>query len=140
MADISFTATAIKATSTTLLVYGKAGETVTAGMALYLKTTDNEYYKADCTTSATTAAVVGIAMNGASNGQEVTIATGGNITCDGLSLSVATADPVIVLSEAGGVCPSSDLAASDYITLIGVPTSATNLRLAIKASGVAATA
>ncbi len=130
MVDISFTATAIKAGANAILAHGKAGEAVVRGNAVYLDGSDNEYKLADATDAAKDAAV-GFVMNDAADGQEVTVQTGGNLTCDGLSLSVGVnLLPVYVLSVTGNIAPLDDLAASDYITVMGAATSTTNLRMA----------
>ncbi len=126
MADVSFTATAIKAGANAILATGKAGEAVARGNAVYQLSTDNEYYKADTTLAAKDAAV-GFAMNDAADGQEVTVQTGGDLTCDALSL--AAAGSVYILSAAGAIAPHGDMAADDYITVMGAATSTTNLRM-----------
>jgi predicted transcriptional regulator len=140
MADVTFTAASVIKGANAITVQGVSGETITAGLAVYLKAADNRYWIAHCETSAATAAMVGFALNGASAGQDITIQTAGDMTCDGLSLSVTGSVPTYVLSAAGKIAPASDLAASDYITIVGAALSTTSLRLRIGATGVQATA
>ena len=139
MADVSFTAASFIAGSGAVTEYGTAGEAVARGNAVYLKASDQEYYKADCT-SADSDAVAGFALNDAGNGQPIKILSEGNVTCDNLSLSITGNNCVYVLSEAGAICPVGDLAADDYVTVVGAATSATNLKVKIVVTGAQATA
>lgn len=122
MADLTITA------SNVVLVDGNtsegyAGETITAGQPVYLKSSDELLYKGDndAGTAPATAAIKGIALNGASVGQPVTYQTSGTITI-GATVTVGT---IYVLSAtAGGICPAADLASGDYVTIIGVASTA----------------
>lgn len=134
MADVTFTATSVKPGTGAQRQRVTFGATITPGLVVYLDSADNEYKIAHCETSATTAAAVGIALTSGSDGQPGIIQTGGNLTCDNLSL----ATPVYVLSAAGKICPAADLANDDFITIVGVATSTTNLKLSFAASGVEA--
>jgi len=135
MADWNPTEASVKHTSTTVSIPVTFGATITQGMAVYLDTADNEYKIAHCETSVATANVAGIALTSGADGQPGYIATSGDLTVDNLSLAA----PFMALSTAGLLCPAADLANNDYITIVGVATSATNLRLCIKATGVVAT-
>ena len=135
MADVSFTAASIKPGTNAQTQEVMFGATITQGMVVYLDSSDNEYKIADCTTSATTAAAAGIALTGGAAGQPGVIITGGNLTT---SAHLSLASPVYILSEAGLICPAGDLANDDYVTIIGVATSTTNLKLSLNASGVVA--
>jgi hypothetical protein len=135
MADVSFTVTSIKPGTGAQKQRGTAGATLTPGMAVYLDTATSTWKIGHCETSATTAAVSGIALGAASSGQPIIVQTGGNLTT---SAHLSLASPVYVLSAAGAICPSADLANGDYITVIGVATSTTNLKLGFTASGVVA--
>jgi hypothetical protein len=140
MADISFTATAILKGTGAATQPGQLGESgITQGMCLYQSTSDNKWYKGDCT-SAAKDAVSAFALGAGGTNQWVVLLTEGNMTCDGLTLSQTTSESVYVLSEAGLICPSDDLAADDYVTVVGVATSATNLKVQFIVSGVQATA
>lgn len=124
MADVSFTATSFKESSTSITLWGTAGATITRGKAVYLDTSDNEYKVADCT-GASTDAAVGFALTDSADGQKIKICTGGDITCDGL-----TAGTVYILSASGAICPAADLnLTTDYLTVMGASSSATNLKV-----------
>lgn len=135
MADVSFTAASIKPGANAQTQEVTFGATITPGLAVYLDTGTNKYKVADCLAAAT-AAVAGIALTSGADGQPGVIITGGNLTTSA-HLSLAT--PVYILSEAGKICPAADLANNDYITVIGVATSTTNLKLSVNASGIKAT-
>lgn len=134
MADINVTEASVKPTSTTVKQRVMFGATITQGMIVYLDTADNEYKIADCETSATTANASGMALTSGADGQPGMIATGGDVTVDNLSLAA----PVYILSASGNFCPSADLANADYITVVGVASSTTNLKLCFRPSGVVA--
>jgi hypothetical protein len=111
-----------------------AGATVTAGQALYLDTADGKWKLAD-NNSATVAARTpgGIALNGASNGQPLSVLTSGPITIG----ATLTAGVAYYLSDTpGGLCPVADLGSGEYPTVIGIATSATVLKVQINPSGV----
>lgn len=133
MADLSLTASAIVAGSGAYVLSGTAGATITAGQAVYLDSSDSKYKLADCD-SATAAVrdVVGIALNGASDGQPIDIITEGDLTVG----SVLTGGiPYFLSPNAGGICPIADIAVGDYYTIIGIAKSATVLSVKIHASG-----
>ena len=134
MADVSFTATSIKPGANAQTKEVMFGATITPGMAVYLDASDNKYKIADCTDAAKDAAA-GMALTGGADGQPGVIITGGNLTT---SAHLSLASPVYILSETGLICPAADLANNDYITIIGVATSTTNLKLSINVSGVQA--
>lgn len=130
MADVSFTATAIKAGSGARYEAAQLGEAgITQGMALYQNATDNKWYKADCT-SATEDAVAGFALGAGGTDQWIMVLTDGPMTCDGL-----TAGTVYVLSEAGAIAPAADLGLNDYVTVVGAATATTSLKVSINVTG-----
>ena len=132
MADLSITAGNVVPDDGYSFVDGIAGETVTAGVGVYLKASDTRYWKAHCETSSATAVLAGIALNGAAAGQPVRIQTGGTITI-GATVGVGT---VYLLSTAGLFMPHGDIATSDYISPLGVATTAAKIKLGILVSGV----
>lgn len=134
MADLSVTASSVVPSSTASLITGTAGETITAGMPVYLKASDSKIYKAIDSTAAA-AAVVGVAVCGASANQPVTYATAGDITYN----SIFTAGVAYYISDtAGGLRAFADQSTGDYVTMVGVATSATVLHLVIYATGITA--
>lgn len=139
MADLSVTATSVVATDTnTVIAHGTAGATITAGQVVWSDPSDSYKIKLAQATNQTQADnVVGIALNGAATGQPIAYATAGDVTFN----SAFTAASLYVLSgvNAGGIAPSVDLDSSPntwYGVLLGISTSATNLRLGIVKSGV----
>lgn len=136
MADYSVTASAVVPTTTTVTASGTAGATITAGQPLYADASASNQLKPAANTSAATAAVVGIALNGASANQPVDYAVSGDVTFN----SIFTAATCQVLgSAAGGISNSADLDASvntRYGTVLGISSSGTNLKVGIVASGV----
>ena len=134
MADLSITAADVKKTDTTLIAEGIAGGTITAGQPVYKDSTASNKLKAADADVLASAAAVGIALHGASNDQPLKYAIGGNLTLS----SVMTAGAVYVVStNAGGIAPVADLGSGDYVTLLGIATSATNLKISISVSATA---
>jgi hypothetical protein len=134
MGDVNLTEASVKPTATTIIARGTYGDTIVQGTILYYAATTDTWEIADCTTSAATANAGGMALSSGADGQPGRIATGGDVTVDNISL----ASPVYILSEAGQIAPSADLANDDYITVVGVASSTTNLKLSFKAAGVVA--
>ncbi len=135
MADISITAANVLAGTNSTRKHGTAGATITAGKAVYLDDSSNTWKLADSNDA--TAAVrtaQGIALNGASSGQPITVLTGGDITIGG----TLTAGVAYYLSDTpGGICPVADVGSGEYSCLLGMATSTSVLSVAIKYSGVA---
>ena len=102
---------------------------------LYLDGTDGKLKPAD--NDSATAAVrraIGIALNGAANGQPLAYLTAGPITI-GATLVAGTA---YYLSDTpGGICPVADLTTGEYPVLLGLATSTTVLNVSIQEAGVA---
>lgn len=135
MADISITAANVLASATGRVVHGAAGATITAGQAVYLDTADGRYKLADSNgASALIRTPVGIALNGAANGQPLAVQNSGPITIGG----TLTAGVAYYLSDTpGGICPVADVGSGEYATVLGIATSTSVLDLNIQASGVA---
>lgn len=136
MTDLSITPANVVAGSNASKETGTAGETITAGQAVYLDETAKKYKLAD--SNSTTAAARqprGIALNGAALNQPLAIQRGGDITI-GATLTAGTA---YYLSDTpGGICPLADVGSGEYICLLGLAKSASVLALDIQYSGVAA--
>ncbi len=135
MAIIVFDPTIVKAST----VGGRFEEGV-AGVALAVgdwvyKDASRIYQKADCT-SATKAAVAGIAMNNAIAGGTVYVNETEDITTD----AVLTKDVVYVISTtAARIMPYVDLGTGNLITIVGVAGSTTSLIVGTHATGIAKT-
>lgn len=114
-----------------------AGATVTAGKVVYRAAADSKWKLADnnsATAEVRGADGIGIALNGASDGQPLAVQTGGDITIGG-TLTVGT---TYTLSDTpGGIGPTADLATGEYVVLLGVAKSVSVLALDPQYPGVA---
>lgn len=132
MSDISITAANVVPVAGYQFVDLVAGATITAGQVVYQDASDLKAKLADCDGAAALGVVKGIALNNASANQPVRVQTAGDLNI-GATLTVGE---IYVLSgDAGGVAPEGDLANPDKVSLIGVATTASNLKLNIFNSG-----
>jgi hypothetical protein len=135
MANITITASGVLPTTTTTTDSGIAGETVTAGAPLYQKSSDSNYlWQCDADLSQEAANCKGIALHGATRGQPIRYATGGDLTLPTMVQGVVYCPS----ATAGAICPYNDVDTGTtlYATILGVASSTTNLKLAIMPSGV----
>lgn len=123
MADLTITAGNVVPSSTASTLHGTAGAAITAGQAVYLDTTTNTYKLCDADVAAS-AVCAGIALNGASSGQPITILTDGQIT---IGATVTRGTAYYVSLTAGGICPVADISTGDYVSLIGIADSTTTI-------------
>ena len=139
MSDVIVTAASVvAANSNTVIARGTAGATVTAGQAVWADPSASYQVKPAVATNVTQAtSTVGIALNGAAVGQPIAYATAGDVTFN--NAFVAATVYVLSGANAGGIAPSADLDSSsntNYGTVLGISTSATNLRVGLISSGV----
>jgi hypothetical protein len=134
MADLSITAGNVLKTSGSV-TNGIAGATITAGQSVYLDTTTNKWKLAQCDGTAAEAGSggIGVALNGASDGQPLQVLTAGPYNP---GATVTVGQTYVVPRTAGNIAPISDLASTDRVTLLGVATTASELTLAPNVSGV----
>lgn len=134
MADLSITASAVLAASTASTKGGTAGATITAGQVVYKDSSDDKYKLADADSgTAAVRAPIGIALNGASDGQPLRVIQAGDLTMN----AVMTAGTAYYLSPTpGGIAPLADLLAGDDVVLLGLAKSTTVLAVDIQISGV----
>jgi hypothetical protein len=130
-ADITITATSVASSETNACKYilGKAGGTITAGQAVYYDSTTNSFKLADADASATTAKVLGIALNGASTGQKVRVCTyDPNFT---IGATVVIGDTFWLSTTAGGITKTATegVASASYVAVLGVAVSTTKIFL-----------
>lgn len=135
MADLTITASAVIAGANAVKEQGIAGEALVAGKAVYKDPATKKWMLAD-NDSATVAARsgTGVALNGASNGQPVSIHKTGDLTV-GAILTPGLA--YYVSSTPGGICPAADLGSGDYPVLVGMAKSSSVLNVAFVPAGVA---
>lgn len=135
MADIVITPADVVASDGAVKETALAGETITAGKAVYKSPTTKKWMLAD-SNSATAAAKVadGIALNGASLNQPLTVIKQGDLTVS----TVLTAGSTYFLSDtAGGICPDADVGAGENVCQLGVAKSTSVLAVKVFAPGVA---
>lgn len=127
MADLIQTATSVlkSGDSTVRTADGIAGSTVVAGQPVYLDSTDGYSVKPADASALTTAAVVGIALNGGADGQPIEYVTRDAALDLGATLTIGA---VYVLSAtAGAICPEADILTGEFITIIGVADAADSI-------------
>lgn len=131
MADLTITAANVLRPDTLSVIDSQhiAGGTITQGQPVYMDTSDSNKLKAARANAATTDYVFGIALNAASSGQHVTVLREGNITI-GATLTVGQTY-VLSAAAAGGIAPISDLVSTNYVSILGVATTASNLKVQI---------
>jgi hypothetical protein len=110
-----------------------AGAAITAGQPVYLDAA-GLYQPADSDSSALTATVVGMALNGAAAGQPVRVQTAGDVTM-GAGAAPAVGTLYCVGPTAGDVVPVADLANPSRVSLIGVGIAGNKIRLRPWATG-----
>jgi hypothetical protein len=97
--------------------YATAGETFTAGQAVYRNRADRQLYKADANLTQAAASAVGIATTAGVPGQTAEYVDRGQVV---LGVAVAPGVPFVVSATPGGVAPATDLATGWYTSLLGV--------------------
>lgn len=131
MAALSITAANVSPGSGARLTSGTAGETGSAGDAVYLDASTNRWKLAKNNGTAAQANCKGVAVNSFADGQPVSVATGlvdiGEVATKGILYVVGT--------TAGDIEPSTDLTSGERVTYIGVGTAEGNLLVQPHASG-----
>lgn len=136
MADLTITAANVVKGNGAKILSGTYGATVTAGQAVYADPADNGRFKPADSDSATAAVrtPVGIALNSGSTGQPADIQTEGRISIGG---TVVVGTIYVLSATAGGIAPAADLVTGDYVSVLGIGVSASQIDLNIHRSGVA---
>lgn len=134
MADLTITAADVQTTTSTRTWQGIAGATVTAGQPVYADAADSNKYKPADADASATAAAVGVAVHGAAAGQPLIVAQYGSLT---LSAVMTAGEVYCVSTTAGGIAPVGDLTTGNYVTVLGVATTTSNLKLGLNASATA---
>jgi hypothetical protein len=131
MADVSGI-TAVRPTRGTVVRKIGYGDTIAAGKTITV--VDRLAELSDADASAALAATEGIAITPGVDAGFGLIATGGSVILVGATLTVGTL--YIASDTPGGIKPIADAVTGDYITLIGTASTATQLDLAINATGI----
>ncbi len=132
MAAISVTAANVIPSTSATIYTGTAGATITQGQPLYLDTTTSTYKLANALTNNP---VAGIALVGASNGQQMVLCSRDPNFTPGFT--VTTGNVVLVGNVAGQLNPYEDRATGWYVTSLGVMISTTRLNFYITGSNAA---
>lgn len=128
MADLTVTAASVTGVTQSIL----AGETITAGMSVYLKTSNNRWMKAQCDGTAEEAGSgtdTGIALHGSLNGQPLIVQKTG-ICTPGATVAVGTI--YCISATAGGICPIDDLVSTNKVSILGIGATASTLDMSIR--------
>ena len=136
MTALSITATAIIPGSDASVATGTAGESITAGMPVFMDASNaNKLYKADANLSSAAAVAVGISLHAATAGQPLSYIRSGSL---GMG-TILTRGLVYVVGAgtAGDINPAADLAQGWYTTVLGYASSTSNLVVGIVSTGVA---
>ena len=118
--ELSITAANVVPSSGAKIKTGTAGATITAGQLVYVDTADSFKLKLSDCNSGTSAVrdVDGLAINGASAGQQVSY-----VTFDpALTIGATTANGTIYVlgATAGGIAPAADITTGWYVAVIGL--------------------
>jgi hypothetical protein len=134
MTDLAITNTLVVPGTDAVLKYGTAGETIAAGKAVYLNTSTKKYMLADANVgTAENQIAVGIAVNGASLNQPITVQSGGDMTTN----AIWTAGTSYYLSgTAGGIAPFADITTGYSVCQMGIAKSTTVFTVKISNPGV----
>lgn len=134
MADLTITAANVVAGTGAAVEPGFAGATITAGQVVYKESATGLFKLADCNSATAEARVpYGIALNGASTGQSVSVLTSGNVT---IGATIAAGVAYYLSGTAGGIRPVADNVSGDYPSVIGFGISTTVMKVAITSAGV----
>jgi hypothetical protein len=131
-ADLSITAASVAGGAGQAVTVQNASASITAGQALY--TSSGQWALAKSNGTAAQATLTGIALSTGVSGQPLVAQTAGNINL-GATLVVGTyyvASP----NNAGGIAPMADLSSGNYVSLLGVATTTSNLQMGISNTGL----
>lgn len=132
MADLTLTAANVIATEATT-ASAIAGEAITVGQVVYIKSSDGKAYKALAAGTAEQARAAGIALGSGAAGQPIVYASRGKIASQ-TSTYAAKGTTVILAGTAGGlhaVDVDGAPGAGEHLTLIGFASDTDELTLNI---------
>jgi len=115
--DYSITPGSVIASAQARKVTGTAGATITAGQLVYLDPVTNTYKLADANGASPLYKVAGIALNGASSGQRITVCTSDPSFTPGTAVNPG--EVFIASATPGGIAPFSDAATGWFVTVLG---------------------
>lgn len=134
MSDLAITAAnVVKGSGATVNKDANAGESITAGQAVYKKASDGKWWKAQTDDTSAQADAQGIALHAAAADQPLAVQTGGSIA---IGATVAAGVFYYVSNTAGGICPVADIGSADYVTQIGYGLTTSTIMVQPIATGV----
>lgn len=135
MADLSITVANVLQASNAIVEHGTTGSgALTAGQAVYKDATSGTWKKADSDDAdAHVRAATGIALHNSNPGQPIEVQRGGDLN---LGATLTPGVEYYLSNTPGGICPVADVGSGEYVCLIGVATSASNLSLNFKYTAV----
>jgi hypothetical protein len=135
MADLTITAANVAKGSDATVVNGTFGATVTQGQSVYKDTADNNHWKLAQSDTAAKAGSggVGVALNSGADGQPCQVITSGDNFVPGATLAVGTR--YFVSGTAGGIQPHGDVGSTEFVTLLGIASSTSVLKMNPVVSG-----
>lgn len=110
----------------------QVAEAVTAGAALYVVAASGKYGLADVTTSAKQT-VAAIALTGGGTDEYIVALFPTSKVDIGATVAVGT---IYVLSAAGAISPAADLTTGDYVSIIGVAITASQINFKPDNTGI----
>lgn len=112
-----------------------AGATITRGQTVYLDSSTSTWKLADCDLSAAAAgsAAIGISLSDAVATQPMIVQKAGDL---GFGAILTVGQVYCVSATAGGICPYSDLTTNGRVTILGVASTSSNLKMRTWASGI----
>lgn len=127
--------TAVRPTLNTIYTMKRCGAALGLAVPVYEDAAANSDIKAaDANLSADAAAARAITITSGANAGYALVATGGSIILVGATMDVSMT--YCVGRTAGEIVPITDLLAGDRVTYLGTASSATQLDLAIQATGI----
>lgn len=134
--DLTITQTQVLHDDVANLENGIAGEAFGFGVPVYQKASDSKMYKADADASAEAAGARGISQSApVAAGQACVYQKTGSCTL-GAGAAMTKGKAYGVSRTVGKICLVSELEALDYVTHLGVASSASVLAMQIQRSGV----
>ena len=109
------------------------GETGTAGMSVYLKSSTNKWMKAQCDGTAEEAGYgvrFGVLLNAMINGQPAVVQESGIVT---IGATVTVGVMYCISDTYGGICPIAAVPSGSKITIIGIGATSGTIDMAPKA-------
>jgi predicted RecA/RadA family phage recombinase len=135
MVDITVTAASVTPQPGAQFGEGIAGETIAQGKVVALNDSKQVVLADSNSATASIRAAVGIAVNGASLGQPIKYQKAGDINI-GATVVVGT---TYALSETpGGIQPTADVGAGEYVSVIGTAITTSRIRMALNVTGASA--